>query len=81
MAIVRQNFQNPLASHSRHRYAVHKAVALVTALLVQTQPRWKRLTRLRMNRRAPVLQDRSDRLGGRLTQARTALSQAVKEFS
>lgn len=28
MVIVRQDFQNPLASHSRHRYAVDEAVAL-----------------------------------------------------
>jgi len=81
MVVVRQDFQNPVASHSRHGYAVHKAVTLVTALLVQTQPRQRGFTRLRMNRHATVFQDRSDRLGCHFPQVRAALSQAVKRFS
>src|SRR5450759_1890786 len=36
MVVVGQDLHNPLASHGRHGYAVHKAVALVIALLVQT---------------------------------------------
>lgn len=36
MVVVCQDFQNRLASHGRHGYAVHKAVSLVIALLIQT---------------------------------------------
>jgi hypothetical protein len=37
MVIVRQDFRNPMATHRRHGYAVHKTIALVIALLLQTQ--------------------------------------------
>src|ERR1700690_1845992 len=78
MPVVRQDLENRVASHSYHGYAVHKAVALVTTLLVKTQTRQKGITGLRMNRYTPVLQDRSDRLGCRLPQVRAAVGPAVQ---
>jgi len=80
MVVVGQDFQNPVAPHRRHGYAIHKAVALVIALFIQTQARQKLLTRLRMNRHAPVVQNPTDRPSGRLPQVRAALSQAVQQF-
>jgi hypothetical protein len=36
MVVVGQDFHDPLATHRRHGYAIHKAVAFVIALLIQT---------------------------------------------
>ena len=80
MVVVGQDFQNPLATHRRHGYAVHKAVALVIALLIQTQARQEGFTRLRMNRHAPAVQNPTDRPSGRLPQMRATLSLAVQQF-
>jgi len=47
-----------------------KTVALIAALLIQTQARPKGFTRLRLHRHAPVVQGPSDSMGGRLSQMR-----------
>jgi hypothetical protein len=80
LVVVGQDFRNPMASHGRHGYAVHKAVGFVIALLVQTQASQKRFTRLPMNRHPAVVQDPSNRPSGSLPQVRAALSQAVQKF-
>ena len=79
-AVVGQDFRNPLPAHCRHGYAVHKTIALVIALLIQTQARQKGLARLRMNGNAPVLEDLPHGMGGYLPQMRAALGQAVQKF-
>lgn len=80
MVVVGQDFQYPLASHGRHGDAVHKAVALVIALLMQTQGRQKGFARLRMNRHPPVVHDSAEHPSDRFPQMPAALSQAVKKF-
>jgi len=54
MVVVGQDFRNPVATHRRHRYAVHRTIALVIALLIQTQACQKGFPRLRMNRHARI---------------------------
>src|ERR1035438_766802 len=78
MVVVSKDFQNPLASRGRHGYAVHKAVALVIALLAEMQARQKGFARLRMDRHALVVHDPTDRPSDRLPQMRAALSQATR---
>ena len=55
-------------------------MAFVIALFIQMQARQKRLTRLRINRHAPVVEDLADGPGGHLPQMRAALGQAVQKF-
>src|SRR5207248_171147 len=74
MAVVGQDLRNPLATHRRHGYAVHKTVTLVIALLVHAQARQKGSARLRMNRHTPVVKDSTDRPSGSLPQMCAALS-------
>jgi hypothetical protein len=80
MVVVGQGFQNSLATHRRHGYAVHKTVALVSALLIQTQTRQKGLTRLWMNRHAPVIQDPTNSSSSRIPQVAATVRQTVQEF-
>jgi hypothetical protein len=80
MAIVCQDFGNSFGSHRRHGYAVHKALALIFALLVQAQASQKGIMRLRMNRHAPVPEDRPNRPDSRFPQVRSALGQAVRKL-
>ena len=80
VVVVDQDFRNPLATHCRHRYAVHKTIALDIALFIQAQSRQKRFTRLRMNRYAAIVQDLTDRTSGCLPQMGATLSQAVQKL-
>ena len=80
MVVVGQDIRNPVATHRRHGDAVHKTIALVIALLIQTQACQKGFPRLRMNRHPRIVQDYTDRASSRLPQMRAALSQAVQKF-
>src|SRR5271165_6313209 len=74
VVVVSQDLRDSMAAHGRHGDAVDKAVALVLALLVQTQARQKGRTRLRLDPHPPIAHYGPDRPSGRLPEVWAALS-------